>query len=231
MKEYICVASIGLGSFLLGLASGMVLSDKKSCNECVYRQVVSDDVETVDISEMTKEVFADFERDTYDKYVAEYRMTEENEGRPEDISKESGDCKDDLGPIYPISFNDFGEFEDEGWVTDTLVYFEEDGVVCDMMDDSIRDYADYVGPNALEWFGELNDDEDLVYIRNHDRKMDFEFVRDHSSYKKTVLGLTPDAEELSDAAVQNALDYFGATTVEEIDPNELAKHHLEREDE
>lgn len=240
MKDILCFASFGIGSFLLGLAGGAYISRKASCPECPMNAMddyFEDNDEDYDI--VVNPYNGDFEMDTYKEYVKTYseNRSENVDGRNVDSIDSVDDSTDEetlLTPassIFPIDFEEFGVFEDD-WVTDTLVYYEEDGIVCDMMNDKVIDYKDYVGEDALNWFGKLNDDEDLVYIRNYEKKMDFEFVREHTSYKKAVLGLDPEAEEAADIQVQNALDYFGVSDISEVDSSDLADfHQKEREDE
>lgn len=88
----------------------------------------------------------------------------------------------------------------EGLSQTTLVYFEEDGIMIDNRDEAIpmQEYESCLGVDkeGLEGiFGLLSDDEDVVYIRNRTLNYEYEVIREHSSYAKSVLGIGPSEEE------------------------------------
>lgn len=92
------------------------------------------------------------------------KITELKYGTPQD------------GP-YVISPEEFGEFDD--YETITLTYFV-DGVLTDEDSQPIDDPEDTVGVGYEDHFGEYEDDS--VYIRNDERKCDYEILRVLDTY-------------------------------------------------
>jgi hypothetical protein len=81
----------------------------------------------------------------------------------------------DSGPIRIINVSEFAASgEDHKKIT--LLYFDDD-VVTDENRKILNDPEKMIGEEALISFGVLSDKEDTVYIRNDDRKTDFEVVR------------------------------------------------------
>lgn len=72
---------------------------------------------------------------------------------------------------YVITPEEFGE----DYETESLVYYA-DGVLADYYDEPIDDIDEYVGEDALNHFGEYEDDS--VYVRNDEKKIDYEILRD-----------------------------------------------------
>lgn len=97
---------------------------------------------------------------------------------------------------------DFNQVEDESEVTDpsiislaefanaegfdcmTLNYYDDD-VVTDEQDNPIYRPEQILGDEALVSFGELSEDEDVVYIRNLAKKAMYEVVRTNKEYTLT----------------------------------------------
>ena len=238
IKDILCVTAVGIGSAMVGWSIGMgrkcdICAESSFCSDCRYRLAeydypeIYEDEDTInqDGDILTPSEYA-LEYETYKHAVAEYNRSESEPLRPVIEEVPTGDPD-----IFVISYNEWCEADEDEYKKDTIVYYEEDQIVCDMHDSSIRDYTDLVGGDALEMFGIMSHDPDVVYIRNKRMMIDFEFVREHSSYRQSVLGLSEEAEEMADAKVQEALDYFQARSIEEIDPAALAKYHTEREDE
>ena len=59
-----------------------------------------------------------------------------------------------------------------------------DGVLADDMDEIIEDVDEVVGEDSLNHFGEF--EEDSVYVRNDERKCDYEILRDNRNYADVV---------------------------------------------
>jgi hypothetical protein len=76
----------------------------------------------------------------------------------------------------------------------TLTYFEGDNVLVDERDDVVEgDDADMLmGLNNLQHFGLQSEDENVVYVRNHEKELDLQVNRDKRKYSEHVLGLTPE---------------------------------------
>lgn len=74
------------------------------------------------------------------------------------------------------------EFDDSDYATESLDYYEGDGVLVDAYGDVVEDVADMVGADFASHFGEY--EEDTVYVRNDAREMDYEICRDLGSYSE-----------------------------------------------
>lgn len=234
IRDILCVAAVGIGSGLLGWSIGA----SKKCPDCPwwydptnYDYVEYDeeddissigDVKTTDV--MNLDEYAK-QYEAYKNAVSEYNQDEPASRHEPVRSNRLGD------DIFIISYEQWSEADEDEYIKDTLVYYTDGEVVCDMKEDKIVEYQELVGSGAVNSFGVGSHDPDVVYIRNERMKHDFEFVRQHSSYEAEVLGLSEDVVETADAKVQEALEYFGARSVEDIDPSALAKYHIEREDE
>lgn len=83
---------------------------------------------------------------------------------------------------YIISPNEYGEFGEYELVS--LTYYQGDDILTDDMDEIIDDADDIVGDDFKSHFGEREDDPDTVYIRNDERKSDYEIVLDVRAYSK-----------------------------------------------
>ena len=66
----------------------------------------------------------------------------------------------------------------------TLMYYDDDHTLTDDSDIPIDDIYKLVGDNL-----DLFEDQDVIYLRNHDLETDFEVVRIENSYSKSVLGI------------------------------------------
>lgn len=88
---------------------------------------------------------------------------------------------------YVISLAEFTN-DEEDFDKITIRYFEED----DTLTEELRKETlpiESAGADNLLRFGVGSEDEDIVYIRNEQLKIDFEVIRDEGSYTESVLGL------------------------------------------
>ena len=99
----------------------------------------------------------------------------------------------DYSRPYIISREEFMENEPEH-DQNTVTYYEGDDVLVDERDDVIEDTEGTVGDDNLTRFGHGSKDNNIVYIRNEIRDVDFEVVRSRGKYAKEVLGF--DDEDL-----------------------------------
>lgn len=83
---------------------------------------------------------------------------------------------------YVISPEDFGE--QDGYETNTLIYFEGDGVLTDDDYNLIDDVDDLVGADFADHFGEYEDD--TVFVRNDETMNDYEICRDSRSSSEVI---------------------------------------------
>lgn len=82
--------------------------------------------------------------------------------------------------IEVIPPEDFGEYDYE---CESLTYYK-DGVLTFDNDEKIDNVEKYVGSEALDTFGEYEDDS--VFVRNHKMKTDFEILLDSRRYSEVV---------------------------------------------
>ena len=93
--------------------------------------------------------------------------------------------------IYVIPPESFGEV---GYEEVSLTYYADGTLAYD--DDSIvRNVDKVVGVGSLNTFGEYEDDS--VFVRDDEHKIDYEILRDTRSYA-TVVGSEPDYSESVD---------------------------------
>lgn len=79
--------------------------------------------------------------------------------------------------VYPISYSIFANTRHDYEKT-TLGYYSLDDILTDENDDIIDDREDWIGEDGLEHFGDDPEaDPDVIYIRNHILRHDYEVVR------------------------------------------------------
>lgn len=82
---------------------------------------------------------------------------------------------------YVITPEEFGEFDDYEKIS--LSYFD-DQILADENLDIVDDIEETVGIDSLTHFGEYEDDS--VFVRNDERKCDYEILLDHRDYEDVV---------------------------------------------
>lgn len=89
------------------------------------------------------------------------------------------------GP-YIISQEEFfaDERSDQGYLQDSMTYYEGDDVLADMTDAPQYDHKLMVGELI---FGHGSKQDDIVYVRNPKLKMEYEISRDPGSYEHEIL--------------------------------------------
>ena len=94
---------------------------------------------------------------------------------------------DDRGEIYVISAEENADAE-AGYENVTWTYYARDGILTDNAEDVIEAPDNFLGIDALTKFGGISGDPNVVYIRNEILMIDYEIVRNPSSYVEVVLG-------------------------------------------
>lgn len=171
---------IACGMFVIGAAVGSIVTWKLTKTK--YEQIAREEIESV------KEVYSRMANETEPEpeaksMVEEYRKTVEDSGYIS-LNKEEKKKEDTMTDApYVISPEEFGEFDDYDIVS--LTYYA-DGVLTDAMDDVMNDddIELYIGANSLEHFGEY--EEDSVFVRNNEFKIDYEILRDNRMFKDVV---------------------------------------------
>ena len=98
-----------------------------------------------------------------------------------DIKTDSSNVEDDVEEPYVISPEEFGEMYDYEKIS--LTYFA-DGTLADDADEVIEDVDEIVGSDALDHFGEYEDDS--VYVRDDRKMVDYEILMDTRNYKDYI---------------------------------------------
>ena len=80
---------------------------------------------------------------------------------------------------YIITPDEFGDREDEGYDTVSLVYYS-DGILTDDVDQLVEDVDDTVGLESLNHIGEYEDDS--VFVRDERKKVDYEILKDNGVF-------------------------------------------------
>lgn len=174
----------GLSKFFIfatGVAIGSVVTWKLVKTK--YEKIANEEIESVreyyankDKEKLTDEAYGEDEEEPACK---------EDEVLEEYVSiarKYSEDVKEvvkmDEKP-YVISPE---EFDETDYTTESLDYYEGDGVLVDSFGDIVEDVDDMVGADFASHFGEY--EPDTVYVRNDAREMDYEICRDFRSYSE-----------------------------------------------
>lgn len=71
----------------------------------------------------------------------------------------------------------------------TITYYAEDDVLADEQDEIIPDIEAVVGYDSLSRFGDMSDDDCVVYVRNGRLGADYEIILTQESYSESVLGI------------------------------------------
>ena len=87
----------------------------------------------------------------------------------------------DLGDPYVIPPDEFGDFDD--YPCNTLIYWA-DGILTDDNNYPVEDVESTVGSEALDTFGDYEDDS--VFVRNPRLRCDFEILLDPREYEDVV---------------------------------------------
>lgn len=104
---------------------------------------------------------------------------------------------------YVIHKEEFaqGNFGGEDHEQVTLTYFIQDDVLCNERDEQIPEMDEMIGLANLGKFGHGSEDANVVYVRNHQLKVDFEILRDGGSFAATVHGV-PQEDDLQHSAMR-----------------------------
>lgn len=121
----------------------------------------------------SEEPEAPTEREQYEEFIQE---TGYGEVSNEKIREEE---EDDMVEPYVISPSEYGECDYE---TETLWYYEGDGVVTTYFGEIIEDVSTMIGDDFESHYGEY--EADSVHVRNDNLKTDFEILRDLGAHSE-----------------------------------------------
>lgn len=184
-------------SFLLGMGIGSYVTYMYVKD--MYAEIAQEEINSV------KEAYAEKAKNLQRDVITEDEKKEkvdEAKNKP-DISeyaaklKESGYINyseisqedNDVEVPYVIAPEDYGENDE--YETISLTYYS-DGVLTDEDDEVITNPGKLVGEDFVSHFGDYEDDS--VFIRNDNRKIDFEILMDYRTYQD-VLKAKPHLED------------------------------------
>lgn len=99
----------------------------------------------------------------------------------DDEKNENEVTKEMIDKPYVISPDEFGEIYDYEKIS--LTYYS-DGVLADENDEIVEDFDELIGEDALDSFGEYEDDS--VFVRNDKLKCDYEILNDQRDYAEVM---------------------------------------------
>lgn len=159
----------------------LMVSMKKKLNDSV---TYKDDNNEDDRSEKDIDNIDDSIMTNYNEIVKSYRSSDEEE---DDQNEKEGEEKEEdndgvsyMEAPYVISPDDFGSVP--GYNVEPLDYFA-DGILADGWGVEL-DIAETIGEDAINHFGDYDDD--VVYVRNEQTKLEYEVTRDPRTYAEAV---------------------------------------------
>lgn len=119
------------------------------------------------------------EKQEYENIAASYTSVTETEETIVDVKE----VEQPLGPRM-ISSDEYGDCE---YDLESIIYYA-DGVCTDDYGDIVEDAEDKLGTEFKSHFGGKNGDS--VFVRNDRNRIDYEILRDESTYRE-VFGIAP----------------------------------------
>lgn len=169
-------------AFLLGAGIGSVVTWKLV--ETKYKKLAQEEIDSVRevyskkeiaLANEVKKAHACLEANTKNDKVPSYQHIVEDMGYVSESEEEEG-----AGNVHVIPPESYGEL---GYEEVSLTYYADNVLAYD--DDSvIRDVNKVVGKGSLNTFGEYEDDS--VFVRDDDKKIDYEILRDMRRYSDVV---------------------------------------------
>ena len=156
------------------IADEEIASVKEMCERKLKKAELdkNDEVKTTEVSTTTLEW-------KHDKNINPYSSLVNDLGYSNNKKEE----KEEMAVDYNIEVIPPEDFNEYGYKSETLTYYKDKVLTFDT-DEKITDINKYVGPDALNTFGEYEDDS--VFVRNHDLKTDFEILLDNRRYSEVV---------------------------------------------
>ena len=159
----------------------LMVSMKKKLNDSV---TYKDDNNEDDESEKNTDNIDDSIMTNYNEIVKSYRSSDEEEDNQNEKEGEEKEEDNDgvsyMEAPYVISPDDFGSVP--GYNVEPLDYFA-DGILADGWGVEL-DIAETIGEDAINHFGDYDDD--VVYVRNEQTKLEYEVTRDPRTYAEAV---------------------------------------------
>lgn len=173
--------------FAVGAAIGSVVTWKLMKNKCedlreenaTIREVYSDYLKGNSGEEKTESDEEDEEdRREYEKIVNKSGYNNEEDDDDDDDEDEEED-----GDVYIVPYVIVPEeFDENGYETATLFYYADGVLAYDDTNERVDDVEELVCADFAEHFGEY--EQDSVFVRNDNLKMDFEILKDLRPYSE-----------------------------------------------
>lgn len=164
-----------LGATIGSVVTWLIINEK-------YKQIADEEISSVkelykkDSQEISEDADKEEENEVMNKYE---KILDSTVYR--NYSKKESKEEEDLNKPYVI---EPGEFDENDYDTVTLFYFEDD-VVTDEQHNIIDNIDELIGDDALNHFGEYEDDS--VFVRNDVTKTDYEILKDGRNFSD-ILG-------------------------------------------
>ena len=159
----------------------LMVSMKKKLNDSV---TYKDDNNEDDRSEKDTDNIDDSIMTNYNEIIKSYRSSDDEENTQNEKEGEEKEEDNDgvsyMEAPYVISPDDFGSIP--GYNVEPLDYFA-DGILADGWGVEL-DIAEIIGEDAINHFGDYDDD--VVYVRNEQTKLEYEVTRDPRTYAEAV---------------------------------------------
>ena len=159
----------------------LMVSMKKKLNDSV---TYKDDDNEDDRSEKDTDNIDDSIMTNYNEIVKSYRSSDDEENtqneKEGEEKEEDNDGASYMEAPYVISPDDFGSVP--GYNVEPLDYFA-DGILADGWGVEL-DIAETIGEDVINYLGDYDDD--VVYVRNEQTKLEYEITRDPRTYAEAV---------------------------------------------
>lgn len=167
-KGLIFVAGVGLGA----LATFFIIKSK-------YENMYQEDVESL----------RELQNEKMDNAIKTAKI--ETKNSPAELAQYNEILKRNYAsaPVEPAKKDIYIIDPDEyglkaGYATEELNYYAGDDTLVDEHDERIEDASSMIGIEALEHFGDY--EEDIIHIRNEKLNVDFEITRFDQSYAEVI---------------------------------------------
>lgn len=170
--------------FATGAAIGSFVTWRLLKNK--YEQIAQEEIDSVKEAFCAKraetEPESTNEEETFEEAVEKYETILNEEGYVDYSARakeKGGDADMNNKKPYVISPEEYGEIYE--YDTRNLTYYEN-GVLTDEDDNVVDDVENLIGKDALNHFGDY--EPDSVHVRNDKLKVDYEILKDGTSFSK-----------------------------------------------
>lgn len=167
-------------AYILGVATGILAVRLRM--ERKYRKIADEEVESV------KEAFRRKEAESKADRMSEENKRKLNEVYSALIAERKYAQRDEPEDAVVISTEEYGmDGGHPDYECRTITYYEGNGVFVDDLTETVlsdEEWESMLGCGVVKHFGENEDDEDAVYIRNDARRAYYEVIRNEEAYEE-----------------------------------------------